>query len=187
MSGDMLVLTVRQVLGLFFRRMVLPYASLFILELGGTSSQIGIVNSLLPLAGLLMFPVSGYLTDRTSRVKLIALTGYLSATSMPLIVFAEGFYQVLLIRLAVAVAGALFTPASTALMADYVPGEMRGRVMAALGRGSMMVGAAGGGTGGPGMGYLFTVPVMAASIIGGLLYAVNPAYTWYCILATTVV
>ncbi len=401
MRGNMLVLMVRQMLGMFFRRMVVPYASLFILDLGGTSSQIGIVNSLRPLAGLLMFPISGYLTDRTSRVKLIALAGYLSATSMvlyvfapswewialgsliqgfmvfqfpptsailadsltsenrgtgiaamnslatgfsmfspyiagmllemlgvsmgmrvlygllassgfisailvsrymedtrevagydalpslgtilretyggipelvgglprsvkalgvvvlmgfignavaspfwvvyvveelglssldwgliimfetiiktlftfpagvlvdrygrtknllasllvslfsmPLIVFAESFYHVLLIRLAVAVAGALFTPASTALMADYVPSEMRGRVMAALGRGSVMVGAAGGGTGGPGMGYLFTVPVMAASIIGGLLYALNPAYPWYCILATTVV
>ena len=401
MRGNLLVLTVRQTIGMFFRGMVFPYASLFILEVGGTSSQIGIVNSLRPLAGLLMFPISGYLTDRTSRVKLIALAGYLSAASMllyvfapswewialgaliqgfmvfqfpptsailadsltpenrgtgiaamnslaagfslfssylagmllemlgvslgmrvlygllafssficailvsrymedttevagydtlpsmgailretysgvpelvrglprsvkalgvvvlmgfignavaspfwvvyvveevglssldwgliimfemilktlltfpagvlvdrygrtknllasllvfllsmPLIIFAKGFYQILLIRLAVAVAGALFTPASTALMADYVPSEMRGRVMAALGRGSMMVGAAGGGTGGPGMGYLFTVPVMAASIMGGLLYAVNPVYPWYFILATTVV
>ncbi len=399
MSDNMLVLTVRQSLGMFFRRMVLPYASLFILEVGGTSSQIGVVNSLSPLAGLLMFPISGYLTDRTSRVRLIALAGYLSAASlllyvfapswewialgsliqgfmvfqfpptsailadsltpgnrgtgiaamnsvatgfslfspyiagmllealgvgvgmrvmygllacsslviavlvsrymedsreaagydalpslgvilretysgvselvrglprsvkalgfvvlmgfignavsspfwvvyvveevglssldwgliimletilktlltfpagvlvdrygrtrnllasllvslfsMPLIVYAEGFYHVLLIRLAVAMAGALFTPASTALMADYVPSEMRGRVMAALGRGSVMVGATGGGTGGPGMGYLFTVPVMAASIMGGLLYAVNPAYTWYSLLAAT--
>lgn len=38
MSGNMLVLTVHQVLGVFFRRMVLPYASLSIIELGGTSS-----------------------------------------------------------------------------------------------------------------------------------------------------
>lgn len=57
--------------------------------------------------------------------------------------------------------------------------------MAALGRGSMMVGAAGGGTGGPGMGYLFTVPVVAASVLGGLLYAVNPVYTWLSLLAAT--
>ena len=401
MSGNMLVLTMRQSLGMFFRRMVVPYASLFILEVGGTSSQIGIVNSLRPLAGLLMFPISGYLTDRTSRVRLIALAGYFSAASMllyvfapswewialgsliqgfmvfqfpptsailadsltpenrgtgiaamnslatgfslfspyiaglllemlgvstgmrvlygllassslvsallvsrymedarevvgydalpslgtilretysgipelvgglprsvkalgfvvlmgfignavsssfwvvyvveevglssldwglvivletilktlltfpagvfvdrygrtrnllfsllislfsmPLIVFAEGVYHVLLIRLAVAVAGALFTPACTALMADYIPSEMRGRVMAALGRGSVLIGATGGGTGGPGMGYLFTVPVIAASIMGGLLYSVNPAYTWYSLLAATLV
>ncbi|MCK4437622.1 MFS transporter, partial [Candidatus Bathyarchaeota archaeon] len=87
----MLVLTVRQTIGMFFRGMVFPYASLFILEVGGTSSQIGIVNSLRPLAGLLMFPISGYLTDRTSRVKLIALAGYLSAASMLLYVFAPSW------------------------------------------------------------------------------------------------
>jgi len=399
LSGNMRVLMVRQSLGMFFRRMVIPYASLFILEVGGTSSQIGVVNSLRPLAGLLMFPISGYLTDRASRVRLIALAGYLSAVSMllyvfapswewialgsliqgfmvfqfpptsailadslspgnrgtgiaamnsvatglslfspyiagvllqmfgvgvgmrvmygllacsslvsavlvsrymkesrevagfddlpslaailreaysgvpglvrglpgpvkalgvvvllgfignavvspfwvvyaveelglssldwglivmsetilktlfifpagmlvdrygrtrnlvaallvslfsmPLMAYAGGFYHVLFIRLAVAVAGALFTPACTALMADYVPSGMRGRVMAALGRGSVMVGAAGGGTGGPGMGYLFTVPVVAASVVGGLLYAVDPAYTWLCLLAVT--
>ena len=401
MSGNLRVLTVRQSLGMFFRRMVVPYASLFIIEVGGTSSQVGVVNSLRPLAGLLMFPISGYLTDRTSRVRLIALAGYFSAVtmllyvfapswewialgsliqgfmvfqfpptsailadslspgnrgtgiaamnsiatgfslfspyiagmvlealgvsvgmrvmygllassslvsallvsrymvdtrevvgydelpsvgailretyggipelvsglprsvkalgvvilmgfignavsspfwvvhvveevglssldwglvivletilktlfifpagvlvdrygrtrsllvslvialfSMPLMVLAEGFYHVLFIRLAVAVAGALFTPACMALMADYVPSEMRGRVMAALGRGSVMVGATGGGTGGPGMGYLFTVPVMAASILGGVLYDLSPAYTWYCLLAATLV
>ena len=62
---------------------------------------------------------------------------------------------------------------------------MRGCGRAALGRGSVMVGAAGGGTGGPGMGYLFTVPVVAASVVGGLLYAADPAYTWLCLLAVT--
>jgi MFS family permease len=400
MSGNILVLTVRQMLGMFFRRMVIPYASLFILEVGGNSAQIGVVNSLRPLAGLVMFPLSGYLTDRAGRVRLIALAGYLSAatmllfvfapswewialgalvqgfmvfqfpptsaiiadsltsqnrgtgiatmntvatafslfspyiagvlleilgvdvgmrimygllasssfisavlvskflretadrtvygslppigtmlresyggipellgglprpvkalgflmamgfignaiaspfwvvyvvdeiglssvdwglillfetilktvltipagmlvdrygrtwsllaallvsTSMSLLVFAKGFQHVLLIRLAASVAGAFFVPASTALIADYVPREMRGRAMAAMGRGSLMVGATGGGVGGPGMGYLFTIPVMAASIIGGLLYTLNPAYTWFCILVTTMI
>jgi hypothetical protein len=32
MHGNIFVLTVRQMLGMFFRRMVVPYASLFILE-----------------------------------------------------------------------------------------------------------------------------------------------------------
>ncbi|MBN2336028.1 MFS transporter [Candidatus Bathyarchaeota archaeon] len=397
MRGNMLVLTVRQVIGMFCRQMVFPYASLFILSVGGTSEQIGVVNSLRPLAGLLMFPLSGYLTDRAGRVKLIALAGYLGAlgmllyvfapswewialgaliqgfmvfqfpptsamladslsvenrgtgiatmnmlatafsmfspyiagvlldalgvdygmrvlygllafsslvgavlvsrymretveregfgslppvgtilresysgipgllgelplpvkalgvvmalgfignavsspfwvvfvvdeiglsstgwglillletilktvliipagvlvdergrsrvllfavlvslVSMPAMIFARGFYDVLLIRLVTGVAGALLVPASTALMADYVPSELRGRVMAAIGRGSLMVGSAGGGTGGPGMGYLFTVPVMAGSILGGVLYALDPSYPWVCLFA----
>jgi hypothetical protein len=72
-------------------------------------------------------------------------------------------------------------------MADYIPRDMRGRVMAAIGRGSVLVGATGGGTGGPGMGYLFTIPVMVASILGGLLYIQNPTYPWICMLGITII
>ncbi|UCD45461.1 MAG: MFS transporter [Candidatus Bathyarchaeota archaeon] len=401
MRGNMLVLTVRQILGNFSRRMVMPYASLYVLAVGGESSQIGVINSLRPLAGLVMFPLSGYLTDRRGRVRLIAMAGYLSAATMllyvlaqswewlalgaliqgfmvfqfppssailadslepenrgmgistmsslaaafglfspyiaglilefygtnfgmrvlygvllasqvlnaiivqrwlrdtttsvstdempslveilrgtygalpalfrqmprsvkalgaavatgflanaiaspfwvvyaveeiglsnvdwglillletismmvlaipagaiadrygrtrsilfalvvtmvslPSYVLARGFFDVLLIRLASSVANVLFMPASTALMADHVPRELRGRVMAAIGRGSYMIGATGGGTGGPGMGYLFIIPVMAASISGGVLYTINPAYPWLCVLVATLV
>jgi MFS family permease len=400
MRGNMLVLTVRQILGMFIRKMIFAYSSLYIIAVGGESAEIGIINSLMPLAGLLMFPISGYLTDRTGRVKLIALAGYLQAlttllyvfapswewiafgaliqgfmvfqfpptsailadslnpknrgvgiatmntlangcstfspyiagliiemygpnfgmrllyagmvminvinatlvikflkettsnetttkipgvvtilrdaysgipellrtiprsvnalglmvglgfisnaiispfwvvyaidmvglssidwglillletifktlltipagmiadrysrskvilmalllslASVPTFALARGFTDVLLIRMGVALAGALFMPASTALMADYVPRTLRGRVMAAMGRGSVMIGASGGGTGGPGMGYLFTIPVMISSIAGGILYAVNPIYPWVCVLVATV-
>jgi hypothetical protein len=56
--------------------------------------------------------------------------------------------------------------------------------MAAIGRGSVMVGAAGGGTGGPGMGYLFTIPVILSSLAGGALYALNPDYPWIVVAVT---
>jgi len=401
MSGNMRILTVTQILGNFFRRMIFPYGSLFILAVGGEPAQVGIINSLRPLAGLLIFPISGYLTDRTGRVKLIALANYLSALTMllnvfapswewiamaallqgfmvfqfppssailadsldpsnrgvgiatmnalangvamfspyiagmvlvffgdssgmrilyafmalshivnatlillylketvevektetkfnaltvlreayagipdllgslprsvkalglvvglgfmangisspfwviyvtgeigltniewglillfesvfrtvltipsgmladrysksktllvamllsvfslPSLIFARTFNQVLLIRLGVGLVGALSFPAGTALMADLVPRELRGRVMSAIGRGGVLVGATGGGTGGPGMGYLFTIPVMAASLVGGILYSMNVSYPWICLLATSLV
>lgn len=50
--------------------------------------------------------------------------------------------------------------------------------MAAIGRGTVMVGAASGGIGGPGMGFIITIPVMLASILGGTLYSRNPAHPW---------
>jgi MFS family permease len=399
MNGNLRVLTVRQTLSRFFRRMVTPYSSLYILALGGDGSRVGLVSSLLPLAGLVMFPVSGYLTDRKGRVRLIALGGYLSALTMLLYVFAPswewialaaliqgfmvfeyppasailadsvdpdkrgtavatmstiggvlslfspflaglileaygdntgmrglygllalsqivnatlvlrflkettpttgeepwfnpvailldsysgipglvrgmprsvkalgflvglgfvangiaspywvvyvtevvgltkvdwglilvaesmfrlvvvlpcgvigdrygrartvfaaillslvsipslmlatGLNHVLLIRLCVCLAMALFMPAATALMADYVPQEQRGRVMAAVGRGSVMIGAVGAGSGGPNMGYLFIVPFMASFLLGGYLYSLNPMYPWICVLGIT--
>jgi MFS family permease len=399
MKGNLLVLTIRMIVGMFFFRMVFAYESLFILAVGGTSSQIGIINSLRPMAGLVMFPISGYLTDRTGRVKIIVLAGFLSALimlfyvfapswewialgsllwgftvfkfpptsailadsldpknrgigiatmttipsavaifspyigaiilerygdnmgmrilygflllvlifnaffllrflkettmegalkpipkittilkesysdipvllttlprsikalgvvvlmgfiangvaapfwvvyvteviqlskiewglilllesilrvvitipfgmiadkfgrfktllaavviafiSLPSLIFTNNFTSVLIIRLGAAIATSLFIPASIALMADYVPTEQRGRVMAAIGRGSVLIGATGGGTAGPGMGYLFTIPVMAASILGGVLYSLNPIYPWLVIAITS--
>jgi len=400
LRGNILVLTLTQVLGRFFRSMVMPYASLYILALGGEPAQIGLINSLRPLAGLIMFPISGYLTDRTGRVRLIALAGYLSGATMllyvlapswewialtaflqgfmtlqfpptsaisadslepssrgtgiatmntvastlamfspyiagtiieiygaafgmrilysllaaaiiisatinlrylketstkegekvslsdvtkifkevyggipsmlaelprsvkalgvvlillfmcngvaspfwvvyaveriglssvewglillveaalktllyipagmivdrygrtrsllasllltlvsiPFFVYSTRFIEILLIRMAVAVATVFFIPASTALMADTVPRGSRGRVMSAFGRGSVLIGAAGGGTGGPGMGFFITIPVMIASVVGGILYSANPAYPWFFVLVST--
>jgi MFS family permease len=401
MNMNMRILTIRQILAMFTYRMAIPYSSLYILELGGNKAQIGLINSLLPLAGLVIFPISGYYTDRTGRVKLIALAGYLSAmtwllyvfapswewialgtllrgfmvfqfpptsailvdsmnpktrgvgiatmmtlgnafaifspyiagiiielfdinlgmrflyaslvlaqtinatlilkylsetttvkrsetkqnildilknaysgipeliqrmptsvkalgvligmgfianaiaapfwviyvieiiglssidwglilllesifktvltlpggmmadrysrrlvvlvamllslVSLPSMVLAKTFNHVLLIRLVAGLAGALFFPSCTALLADFVPQDMRGRVMAAIGRGSVFIGATGGGIGGPGMGYIFTLPVIFFSFLGGLLYSMNPIYTWLCLLGTTTI
>ena len=41
MEGNLMILTIRQIIGMFFRRMVLSYASLFVYAVGGNSSQIG--------------------------------------------------------------------------------------------------------------------------------------------------
>ena len=398
MNRNITVLTLRQVLGMFFRRMVLSYSSLFILAVGGTDAQIGLVNSLRPLAGLVMFPIAGYLTDIRGRVKMIAIAGYLTGITMllyvfaqswewialgaviqgfmvfqfpptsailadsleprnrgigiatmstlanifaiispylagyilelmgietgmrllygllasvqiingtlvikyleetaepketdrrinvlkilketyagipdlvssmpgsvkalglvvglsfimngiaspfwvvyatkevglteirwglilliesiiktalmipagiisdrysrsrsllvavilcliayPLTVFAKSFIHILIIRIIIGLSGALYISSSTALMADYLLRRIRGRGMAAIGRGSVLVGAAGGG---PGMGYLFTIPVMFSSIIGGLLYSINPVYVWYSLIAASAI
>ncbi len=400
MRGNFLVLTVRMVVGQICRNMVFPYASLLILAVGGSNAQVGVVNSLLPLAGLLVFPVAGYLTDRRGRVRLMAAAGYLSAftmlifvfapswewialatllqgfavlefpassailaeslepryrgvgiatmttlanlfavfspyiagviteslgnnvgvralyavymlsfiintlilrflkgaepegdpgempsvaailrevygglpeligemprevkalsvvtglafisnaltapfwvvyatevvgvsnvewglilfieslikigltipagmvadrygrartllaavlvslVSLPAIMLATGFTQVLLVRVGAALAVSLYIPSAAALMADLVPRGMRGRVMSAVGRGSVMVGSTGGGTGGPGMGYLYTVFVVAGSVLGGVLYSADPRYPWLGVLAACVV
>ena len=75
----------------------------------------------------------------------------LALVSIPLFVFARSFTNVLLIRAAVAVASTIAIPACTALVADMVPRKIRARAMAALGQDGVMLGAVGGGTGGPGI------------------------------------
>ncbi|MCW4037122.1 MAG: MFS transporter, partial [Candidatus Bathyarchaeota archaeon] len=129
----------------------------------------------------------GMIADRFSRTKTLFAAIVCSLIALPSLILAQTFLHVLIVRLGVGLAGALFLPSSTALMADYIPRDMRGRVMAAIGRGSVLIGATGGGTGGPGMGYLFTIPVMVTSVLGGLLYTLNPTYPWICILGITII
>jgi hypothetical protein len=57
--------------------------------------------------------------------------------------------------------------------------------MAAIGRGAVMLGPASGGTGGPGMGFLTTLPVILGSIVGGYLYNSNPTLPWLFVSAAT--
>lgn len=59
--------------------------------------------------------------------------------------------------------------------------------MAALGQGGIMLGMAGGGTGGPGVGFVITIPLMIASLAGGYLYVLNPSYPWFFTGLTTAI
>lgn len=79
LKGNVLVMTITRILGFVARGAANPYASLYILALGGTATSVGVVNSLRPLASLLIFPVAGFVADRFGRVKLIVVAGYLSA------------------------------------------------------------------------------------------------------------
>lgn len=124
---------------------------------------------------------AGMIVDRFGRSKSLMISLLISLVAFPSLIFANSFVHVLLIRLGAAIVVALYVPATSALMADYVPRKMRGRIMSAVGRGSTMIGSTGGGAGGPGMGYFFVVPVLICSILGGYLYSLNPAYPWICV------
>ncbi|MFO7696687.1 MAG: MFS transporter [Anaerolineae bacterium] len=121
---------------------------------------------------------AGFLVDRIGRVRCMRLALILALLAVSSFVFARGFVAVLIVRMAISVASATYIPAGTALMADTVPRALRGRTMAALGRGSVFLGSTGGGMGGPGLGYLVTIPAMLASFSGGYLYAADPRLPW---------
>ena len=156
-------------------------------HIGLSAKEWGLILLLESALRNLAYIPAGMLVDRYGRL-LPILGGLLfSLITVPLFVFAKGFTAVLLIRLAVAVINAFMMPACAAFMADTVPRDIRGRVMAALGRGSVMIGMAGGGTGGPGVGFLITIPLMVASLAAGYLYDYNPAYPWYFVFFATLI
>ena len=58
--------------------------------------------------------------------------------------------------------------------------------MAAIGRGTVMIGGATGGIGGPGVGYLIVGALTLASLAGGALYAWHPFSPWLFVLGASV-
>lgn len=148
-------------------------------EVGLSPVDWGLILLLETLVRNLLFIPGGFLVDRLGRAVALGMALILALIAMPLFVLVSGFIGVLLVRLLVILAQVLLIPASIALMADSIPRQIRGRVMAATGQGGVMLGNAGGGTGGPGTGYLITIPLMLSSVAGGFLYGANPAYPWY--------
>jgi MFS family permease len=155
-------------------------------EIGLSATEWGLILLVEAVVKLFAFMAAGVLVDRLGRKKILLVALLISLFTIPLFVILKSFIAIMLIRAATAVAFALAIPASTALMADLVPRSLRGKMMAAIGQGGMMIGPAGGGAGGPALGYLFIPPVMVASLAGGYLYMLNPIYPWVFSLATTV-
>lgn len=156
-------------------------------HIGLSSSEWGLILLVeLSLRNLASIP-AGFAVDRYGRRMFILGALFVALATVPLFAFAETFVQVLAIRCVMGTTAAFFSPASAALLADTVPSATRGRVMSAIGRGSVNLGAASGGTGGPGTGFLITLPLMLASMGGGILYAWNPTSPWFLVMGAMAV
>jgi MFS family permease len=175
-------------MGFISNAITAPFWVIYVIEIIGLSSvEWGLILLLESILKTVLNMPSGMIADRYSKKRIVLIAMILSLISLPSLIFAKTFTHVLLIRLVAGLAGTLFVPSSTALLANFTPRDLRGRVMAAIGRGTFMIGATGGGIGGPGMGYVFTLPVVFASFLGGFLYSLNPIYPWLCIVGTTVI
>ena len=147
-------------------------------HLGLSSARWGLILLVETVLRISALMPAGMLVDRYGRTRFLIASLLTTLVAVPLFAWSRTWVQVLALRCAVALATAFFMPACSALMADIVPREIRGRTMAAIGRGTVMIGASSGGTGGPGVGFLITGPIMAGSLLGGYLYAYNPLLPW---------
>ena len=156
-------------------------------QIGLSSSQWGLILLIETLLRCLVYIPAGIIADRWGRTRCIAASLVAFLIAIPSFVLVTGLVPALLCRAAVGIADAFFITACSALMADLVPRNTRGRVMAALGRGTVMLGAASGGIGGPGVGFVITIPLMLASLAGGYMYDARPAAPWLAVAATIVI
>jgi MFS family permease len=125
-SGNILIFALTDLLGNFGRSMVFPYASLYILALGGDAAQIGVVAFVGQLAGLFLLPVAGHITDYADRVRIIVIAGLLGSLFIGLMVVAPGWQLLALASLLSGTIVIMF-PAYASLIADSLPPEGRGQ------------------------------------------------------------
>jgi len=91
---------------------------------------------------------------------------------------SRGFWDVTLLFAVMTFTNSFLISGAPAYMAQAVPPEKRGRVMATLGQGMLLVNTRGGGSGGPGMGAILAIPSIIGSVLGGFIYDYNPALPW---------
>jgi DHA1 family multidrug resistance protein-like MFS transporter len=152
-------------------------------NLGLSTSEWGLVLLIESVARSLSGIPAGFVVDRFGRTQFIVGALIVSGILIGLFGLGEGFRFVAVIRCAITVSGSFFSPACGALLADLIPRDIRGRVMAAIGRGTMRLAPASGGTGGPGMGFLITIPLIIASYFGGILFEWDPRSPWVLVPA----
>jgi len=131
LKGNILVLMVCRVLWSLSTSIVYPFFSLFILALGGTPTEIGLINSLGIIAGMVLYPMGGYIADRSGRVKLIGYSTYLYTFSHLFFVFATN-WQVIAVGQFLSQLLLFYLPAMNALAADSLPPGVRGRGFATM-------------------------------------------------------
>jgi len=128
--GNVLVLTVCSVLWRISVDVVSPYLALYIIVLGGSYETIGLVMAVGNLAGMLLYPLGGYIADYQGRIKVMAYMTYVYSLTFLIFVFTESWVWVAIGMFAQSLV-TFYTPAMQALMADSLPPGRRGLGFAA--------------------------------------------------------
>ena len=182
LTGNIRVLVICRVLWSFSTSIVYPFFSLYILALGGTPAQVGLV---LPISGLLgiilAFPL-GSLVDRWGPRRMILIAMAMAPVAIFLYLYAGGFLGVLAIISWMTVINGMMMPAFSTLIANMIPRNRRGRLYSLLGErgGRFSFGNFWGG------GFLLFPAAAIGSYVGGQVYEMNPTWPWMILSAATV-
>ncbi len=125
MRGNVLVLTVCRILWTVSMSIAWPFFPLYIEAFGGSATEIGLVYALGGLAGLILYPVGGYIADHMGRVKLVATATYLFAVSFILFIIAQNWVTLAIGHFTQQLV-LFYMPAVNAIMADSLPPRQRG-------------------------------------------------------------
>jgi MFS family permease len=170
--------TLMLILSFFVNNLVAPYWIVYGLEqLGLSELQWGTLLLIAAIVNVALLIPAGLIIDRCDVQRVLTVAQALSLAPIFLFPFASSFLETILLFVIMTATNAFLISGAPSLMAQAVPQEQRGRVMAALGQGMLFINTR-GGSGGPGMGTFLTIPSILGALLGGILYDTNPMYPW---------
>jgi MFS family permease len=164
----------------FFNNLVSSYWVIYAIDVIGLDKlQWGSALLITSLVNVILLLPAGTVVDRIGSRRVLTMA--LLASSIPLLLFpfSRGILGVALIVVLVSIVSAFLISSAPVYMAESVPPEMRGRVMAAIGQGALFINVRGGGGGGPGMGAVLTIPSIMGALLGGFIYQTSPQLPWF--------
>ena len=130
-QGNVKILMLCRVIWSASTSIVYPFFSLYILALGGTETEVGLINALGIIAGMILYPVGGYIADKAGRVKLIGYSTFIYAFAHLFFVVAND-WKIIALGQFVSQLLLFYMPAMNALEADSLPPGVRGRGFAMM-------------------------------------------------------
>jgi DHA1 family multidrug resistance protein-like MFS transporter len=159
----------------FMGSLILNFWVVFANEvIGLTEYEFGVIMLVGGVAKTIVSFVIGPIVDRLGAKKCFIVTFAIAIPGMYLFTLAQSYWTAMIVYGALVVSNALMWIASSAYLADSIPREMRGRVMAGLGSG-MSIGVTGGGYS---SGFLVFIPMTLGSLISGYIYSFDAAMPW---------
>ena len=109
--------------------LLLPTLPLFVKELGGHDTQVGLAVGIFTLVAVILRPIAGGLLDQYGRRPFLLIGLAFYGLSMYLYGMVQGVDTLLLVRLLHGASWAFVTTAAAAVIADIVPANRRGEGM----------------------------------------------------------
>ncbi len=159
-----------------FIRMVRPFTVVYVVtNIELSPSQYGLILLIVSaLRTLLMTPL-GIVVNKYGRRRMLLITMALSPIPVFFLIYSKTFLLTLTLFLFTVIIDAISWPAFSALTADIVPRERRGRINAAVGESGVFIDIVGRPR--PG-GFLLSIAALIGSATGGYIYGYNPTYMW---------
>jgi MFS family permease len=126
---NVLVLTLSRTVWSMSDTNVDNFISLYMISMGATIPLIGLINALGNFGAMLLYPIGGYIADKSGRVRLVSLSTLLYVASFVIYLLAPS-WQWAAVAMIYQCMVLFYTPAMNAVMADSIPVGKRGKLYA---------------------------------------------------------